>query len=304
MHHILFAILPVFLVIAAGALAKRSGFPGAGFWAPAERLTYYLLFPALIVATLARAELGGLALGPMAAALVAGPLAVTPVLLALRPVSGLSGPAFTSVFQGAIRFNTYIGLAVAFGLRGAEGVAAAAVAIAVLAIFGNLLSVTVLAAYGGASRPGPLAIVKQVIGNPLILAALLGMGLNGSGIGLPPVVEPTLEILARAALALGLLAVGAGLDFTTVRRQLDAIAFTSAVKLLVVPAITAAACWALGVSGLAAFTAILFNALPAAPSAYILARQLGGDAGLMAGILTAQIALAVVTLPLVLAVFL
>ena len=304
MRHILFAILPVFLVIAAGALAKRSGFPGAGFWVPAERLTYYLLFPALIVATLARAELGGLALGPMAAALVAGPLAVTPVLLALRPISGLSGPAFTSVFQGAIRFNTYIGLAVAFGLRGAEGVAAAAVAIAVLAIFGNLLSVTVLAAYSGASRPGPLAIVKQVIGNPLILAALLGMGLNGSGIGLPPVVEPTLEILARAALALGLLAVGAGLDFTTVRRQLGAIAFTSAVKLMVVPAITAAACWALGVSGLAAFTAVLFNALPAAPSAYILARQLGGDAELMAGILTAQIALAVVTLPLVLAVFL
>jgi predicted permease len=304
MRHILFAILPVFLVIAVGALAKRSGFPGAGFWVPAERLTYYLLFPALIVATLARAELGGLALGPMAAALVAGPLAVTPLLLALRPVSGLSGPAFTSVFQGAIRFNTYIGLAVAFGLRGAEGVAAAAVAIAVLAVFGNLLSVTVLAAYGAASRPGALAIVKQVIGNPLILAALLGMGLNGSGLGLPPVVEPTFEILARAALALGLLAVGAGLDFAAVRRQLGAIAFTSAVKLLVVPAFTAGACWALGVSGLAAFTAVLFNGLPAAPSAYILARQLGGDAGLMAGILTAQIALAVVTLPLVLAVFL
>jgi predicted permease len=171
MQHILLAILPVFLVIATGALAKRFGFPGAGFWVPAERLTYYLLFPALIVATLARAELGGLALGPMAAALVAGPLVATPILLALRPVSGLSGPAFTSVFQGAIRFNTYIGLAVAFDLRGVAGVAAAAVAIAVLAVFGNLLSVTVLAAYGGAGRPGPLVIVKQVIGNPLILAA-------------------------------------------------------------------------------------------------------------------------------------
>jgi predicted permease len=304
MQHILFAILPVFLVIATGALAKRFGFPGAGFWVPAERLTYYLLFPALIVATLARAELGGLALGPMAAALVAGPLVATPILLALRPVSGLNGPAFTSVFQGAIRFNTYIGLAVAFDLRGVAGVAAAAVAIAVLAVFGNLLSVTVLAAYGGAGRPGPLIIVKQVIGNPLILAALLGMGLNVSGLGLPPVVEPTLDILARAALALGLLAVGAGLDFTAVRRQLGAIAFTSAMKLLVVPAFTALACWALGVSGLAAFIAVLFNALPAAPSAYILARQLGGDAGLMAGILTAQIALAVVTLPLVLALFL
>lgn len=302
MRPILLAILPVFLVIATGALARRLGFPGAGFWVPAERLTYYLLFPALIVATLARAELGGLALGPMAVALMAGPLAVTPLLFALRPVMGLSGPAFTSVYQGAIRFNTYIGLAVAFALRGEKGVAAAAVAIAVLAVFGNLLSVAVLAAYGGAGRPSPLAVLRQVLGNPLILSALLGMGLNASGLGLPLVVEPTLEILARAALALGLLAAGAGLNFAAVRRQWGAIAVSSALKLLAVPALTVAACWALGVSGLAAFTAVLFNGLPAAPSAYILARQLGGDAGLMAGILTAQIALAIVTLPLVLLV--
>ena len=55
------------------------------------------------------------------------------------------------------------------------------------------------------------------------------------------------------------------------------------------------------IAGTAAFVAVLFNGLPTATSAYILARQLGGDATLMASLITAQTLLAMLTLPLVLA---
>ncbi len=71
-------------------------------------------------------------------------------------------------------------------------------------------------------------------------------------------------------------------------------------KLLVLPILTAAACGMLAVSPVAAFVAILFNATPTSPVAFILSRQLGGDARLMAGIIAAQTACAMVTLPLVL----
>ena len=47
--------------------------------------------------------------------------------------------------------------------------------------------------------------------------------------------------------------------------------------------------------------AILAAAVPTGAGSYILARQLGGDAPLMAAILTAQVAAAAVTLPLVVA---
>jgi len=45
-------------------------------------------------------------------------------------------------------------------------------------------------------------------------------------------------------------------------------------------------------------------ALPTATSSYILARQLGGDAPLMAAIVSGQTLLAVATIPLILAVLL
>jgi malonate transporter len=59
---------------------------------------------------------------------------------------------------------------------------------------------------------------------------------------------------------------------------------------------------ALGLSGPALITALLFQAMPTASSAYILARQLGGDAPLMAGITATQTVLAAAAIPVVLAV--
>ena len=61
--------------------------------------------------------------------------------------------------------------------------------------------------------------------------------------------------------------------------------------------------WALGLSGLLVQVAVLLAALPTATSAYILARQLGGDAPLMAGIISGQTLLAMVTIPLMLSLF-
>jgi predicted permease len=45
---------------------------------------------------------------------------------------------------------------------------------------------------------------------------------------------------------------------------------------------------------------MVFAAVPTATSAYILARQMGGDAELMAAIITAQTLLSMLTLPVVL----
>lgn len=297
-------ILPVFLLIFLGWLLKRRAFPGDHFWAPAERLTYFVLFPALIATILAKADFSNLAILPMAAAIVLAILAMSVLVLALRRRLRVSGPALTSVFQGAVRMNTYIGLSVAWGVHGAEGLTAAALAVAVIVPLVNVTCTLVLLRYGAAARPGaPMrwgAIVRQFASNPLILACLVGGLLNLSGIGLPPVVGPMAEILSRAALPLGLLAVGAALDLKAARAAGGLVLQTSALKLVALPAMTWLLLQAFGVGGVAAFVAILFNALPTATSAYILARQLGGDATLMASLTTIQTLLALASLPLVL----
>ena len=100
------ALAPVFLMIALGRILAARGFPGEHFWAAAERLVYWILFPALLVLTTAGSEIGGLAVLPVAGALIAAMLATAGCALALRPWLGLDDTAFTSVLQGAIRNNT------------------------------------------------------------------------------------------------------------------------------------------------------------------------------------------------------
>lgn len=300
MAHAVVAIIPIFLLILLGWGLRKRGIPGDGFWEPVERLTYFVLFPALLASTLAGADVGQLPVPAMAGALWTTLILVSVVMLALRPLLPVEGPGFSSLYQGAIRFNTYIGLSVAVALRGEAGLAAAAVVAAIMVPVINLLCVAMLAQFGSGARPSPLGLLREVAQNPLILACLVGILLNLSGIGLPPLIGPTLEILGRAALPLGLLAVGAALRIQALRGLGIPTAVDASIKLLLSPAIAWGALTLLGVEGVALFAGVLFTALPTAPSAYILARRLGGAAELMAGLVTAQTLLALVTLPLVL----
>ena len=78
------------------------------------------------------------------------------------------------------------------------------------------------------------------------------------------------------------------------------LAWASVLKLGASPAAMIAACGLFGVAGLAAKVAILFAALPGASTAYILARQMGGDAPLMANIITVTTVIAAATMPAIL----
>ena len=301
MFEIVLVILPVFLLIFLGWSCRKRDFPGEHFWAPAEKLIYFLLFPALLVSTLAKADFADLDIVPMALAVDGAILLMTALTLALRPLLGIEGPGFTSLYQGAIRMNSYIGLSVSYGLFGEAGLTAAALAVAAIVPLANVCCVLILARYGSAAQPTVGGIFKEFARNPLIVGCVLGGLLNGTGIGLPPVVGDMLEILGRAALPLGLLAVGAALSLKAVQ-DVKALAFgITVLKLAVLPAITVVLALLLGLQGTALAVAVLFNALPTATSSYILARQLGGDAHLMAALVTLQTGASMLTIPIVLA---
>lgn len=301
MLEIVLVILPVFLLIFLGQLCRRRAFPGDGFWAPAERLTYFVLFPALLVITLAEADFSELTVLPAALGTAAAMLIMTGLALALRPWLRVGGAAFTSFYQGVVRLNTYIGLSVAFGLWGEAGLAASAVVLGAIVPLVNITSIYVLARYGTAAHLSPAGVGRQIATNPLILAILLGAVLNLTGVGPPPVLGDTLRILGRAALPIGLLAVGAALDLEAARRGKAISGLASLLKLAALPALAYGLGAAFGAEGVALAVGVLFAAVPTATSAYILARQLGGDAAFMANLCTLQTLLALVTLPLVLA---
>ena len=293
-------IAPIFLLIVAGYGFKRRGFPGDEFWVPAERLSYFVLLPALIVHTLARADLAGIQIGGLAMTMGSLALAMTVVTALLRPVYGVDGPAFTSILQGTIRLNSYLGFALAFALFGTAGLTIVAVLVSFMMPICNVISIAALAAFGAGGRPSWKRVIVQIVTNPLILACALGAALNALGQPVPGWVMGVLGILGGAALPLALLCVGAGLDLAPGRSRHAAVIGTSVLKLVVAPALAWGFGQVVGLGGLSLTVAVLRAATPASSASYVLARQLGGDAGLMAGIITAETALSVLTLSAIL----
>jgi len=293
------AVAPTFLVIALGWVLHRVRVPDVAFWPLAERFTYVILLPALVVQNVATIRLEG-ALVPMAGAMGVAVGATGLGLLAARGALPFPGPAFTCIVQGSIRPNLYIGLALAAALHGRPGVTLAAVALASVVPTVNVISVYALSRHAAERPLPPGRLLGELLRNPILQALALGAALNVSGIGLPVLLDRMLAIVGGAALPIGLLAVGASLQLGRLHEGGVALLLAAALKLLGVPALCAALLLALGVRGLPAEVAATFVAMPAAPSAYVLARLMGGDAPLMARMISAQTLLAGLTLPLVL----
>jgi predicted permease len=110
-----------------------------------------------------------------------------------------------------------------------------------------------------------------------------------------------LDMLGRAALAAGILAAGAGLDLSALRRPGIALGGATVLRLVGMPLLAALFAGMLGVSGPALAVAIIATAVPTATASYVLARRMGGDAKLISEIITLQTVAAVVTLPLAVA---
>tara|TARA_Y100000588_G_scaffold117538_1_gene128691 strand:- start:740 stop:1663 length:924 start_codon:yes stop_codon:yes gene_type:complete len=289
-------IAPIFLIIVVGFSLRQFKVFGEGAWTSIERLTYYVFFPSLLFVSLATADISNLPVGIMAAGVVGTPTIILLILLSCRAWLGIDGPAFTSVTQGATRFNTYIGIPLVITFFGEKYIALCALFIGFMVPFINIVSVWLLTQYGkaGSTKGHPFV---DLIKNPLIISCLAGIAVNLSGIGLASPIKTFFELLGYAAPPVGLLCAGAGLDVVAVRAGRLWISVSSGIKLVAMPGVALCLARILGLDEASSNVLVLFHALPTAPSAYILARQLGGDARLMTGILTTQTALSILTLP-------
>lgn len=291
-------IWPLFALICLGFVLARSGFPTDSFWSAAERINYALLFPALLVVSLADAPIHDPAILRLGAAAVGTILVATAALVGVRRLYPMPAARFGPMLQGAVRFNTYLGLAILATLSGTAGIERAAVYLAVAVPLVNVLSILALRQPGqGGGWP---VLLRAILGNPLILACLVGFALALAGIGLPFGTGRFLDLLAQASLPLGLLCVGAALRPETLHGDSAALAGSAALRLLTMPLLAVATAKAFGLQEAEAMVLVVFSAIPTAPTSYILTRQLGGDATLMAGIVTSQTLLSAATIPVVL----
>lgn len=142
-----------------------------------------------------------------------------------------------------------------------------------------------------------LPILQRLALNPFLLACALGLLLNVTGV--PDFVYQTFSVLGAASIPLTMLAVGAGLNLAGARASWPIVTANSAVRLFGMPALVLLLCWLTGLSGMARSVTVIAAGVPTAATAYTMARKMGGDAALMAQLITFQSAASAVTLPLV-----
>ncbi|KRR18120.1 transporter [Bradyrhizobium lablabi] len=304
MAAVIAALLPVFLLIVLGFILRRTLMRLDTQWHGLERLTYYVLFPTLLIQTLVKADLSSVPVAGVGGALMLSALVMSLLCLALRPLFSrwnIDGPAFTSIFQGATRWQTYVALAVASNLFGHTGLALASVAMVAIIPLVNVFSVSVLAHYATPEKQSLRAIVMTVLTNPLIWACAIGLAVNVTHLPLPQVWHDVAEALGRSSLGIGLLVTGAGLQLAGMFRPSLAASIAVFLKLVLMPVLGVALALWFGISGSSLVIVAVCSAVPTSSSAYVLARQMGGDAPLLAQIITLQTILAAVTMPIVIA---
>ncbi|KJC58843.1 transporter [Bradyrhizobium sp. LTSPM299] len=297
------ALLPVFLLIVLGVILKRTLMRDTQ-WHGLEQLTYYVLFPVLLVQTLVKADLTKVPVAGVGGALLFSALIMSLLCIALRaPIAraGVDGPAFTSIFQGATRWQTYVALSVSGNLYGSTGLALASVAMVAIIPLVNVFSVAVLARYASSEKRSPGAIVMTVVKNPLIWACVIGLVVNVAQIPLPKIWHEVANALGGSSLAIGLLVTGAGLHLEGLFRPSLAASVAVVLKLILMPVLAVALAVWFGLTGANLAIVAACAAVPTSPSAYVLARQMGGDAPLLAQIITLQTILAAITMPIAIA---
>lgn len=289
-------LVPDLLLIVVGFLLCRHTLLDRPVWDAVERLTYFLLFPVLLFSSIAKSPLHPAQTAALAGVGVGTVLCGIGLAYAIRRWPGVDARLHASGAQTAFRFNSYIALALAERLGGAETLALMALLIALCVPICNIGAVWPLARHGGH------AYVRELVRNPFILGTLAGLLFNLAGLHLPDTVGTTLHRLGLAAIPLGLMAVGAGLKLGGLQAAPAlAVAFLT-IRHVVLPAIALAlSIWA-GLPPLQQAVVLAFAALPTASSAYVLAMRMGGHGPFVAGLVTMSTLLGMVSVPVWLAI--
>jgi len=292
-------LFPDFSLIAIGWLLCRYTALDRRVWDQVESLVYYFLFPVLLFHSIVRSPLDFGATSSLLTAGVGVGVCGIAMAYALPFVPGLRTHIdrrdHAASAQIAFRFNSFICLALAERLAGSEGLLLIAVLIGVCVPIFNIAAVWPM------TRHAQTGFVRQLVRNPLIVATVAGLLANVLGLAVPTWATPTLTRIGAASLALGLLAAGAGMKFSTLGAGKVLATSVLAIRHLLLPLVAWGLALALRLDATQASVLMAFSAVPTASSAYVLAARMGYNGPYVAGLVTLSTLLGVVSLPFALA---
>lgn len=293
-------LFPDFSLILIGYLLCRFTALNRGVWSQVESLVYYFLFPVLLFHSIVKSPLDLSAASSLMGAGLS--LGVAGIALSYSlphwPWLGkkLDVRLHAASAQIGFRFNSFIALALADKVAGPQGLLMIAVLIGVCVPLFNVGAVWPMARHAGKG------FVRELVRNPLIIGTASGLVANLLGFSLPVWLEPTVNRIGQASLALGLMAAGAGMQLGSLASAKTLGALVLAVKHLAMPLMAFGLALLFRLDATQTTVLLMFSAVPTASSCYVLAARMGYNGPYVAGLVTLSTLLGMASLPFALGV--
>ena len=299
-------ISPVFLLIVLGNVLRRIRVPDLSFWEVNDKLCYWVLIPALLFHFISQVSLSSEMLYIYALIVLAGFVVTFSASVLIGKLIGYPPEVWTSILQGSMRQNAFIALAIAGSFFGSEGLKIASLFMFIYVPTINIIIITTMVVslkntHQKDSKKAISNIFIEIAKNPFILAMIAGLLVSLLPKEKMSILIDTTELLGSAALPIMLLTIGAKIKVRDLTLKITPIIISNSLKLIILPVIVYFIASYFRLSQVEIVVAVIFASVPTATMSYTLAKQFGADDQLMRGILTTQVALSFITIPLLLA---
>lgn len=274
-------------------------FVPVSFWDGLSKICYWILFPSLLFNLTSTASLSAAFILPFCLTLLIAATAMVIYGFIAGRLIGANGPATSSLVQAGLRHNGFLMLAFVQGAFGIAALEIGAIAVAVLVPISNIFAVIIIFLLREGKQDANLgrAITAELARNPLTGAIILGGIVNFLSIPVPDFISGAANILGNAALPMLLLCVGASIRISALRAHSAALVLAVLAKLLILPVVMMVVGITLGLDKDVLLVLVVLAVAPTATSSFTLAQELGGDAPLMAEIITVQTLVAAIGIP-------
>lgn len=271
-------VLPVFGIVLCGYAAGRMKLLGPGSSEALNGFVYWVALPALFLQGLAKAPLGLIFDWPLIAAFLGGIAVVFALSLIVARLlfPGSLGAHALHALAASFPNSGYMGIPLfllAFGEAGSLPVIIANVAQSITVFFLALFLVELDQGSGPLGRR-LVQIAANLLLNPFLIGAVLGLGLNATGIGLGGPFETLVKTLAAAASPCALFALGLFMVGKPITRGLPEVSWLAFAKLIIHPIVAwLIAAYLLELPAYTVRALVLIAAMPTGALVFVVAQR-------------------------------
>lgn len=277
------AVIPFLFYITFGYVMKVKGVVTEEFLQKLNKMIFRLFYPFMTFYNIYKADPTNLPRPVLMIFTGASILILEVLLVMIIPRLVKENPKRGVIIQAIYRSNFVLfGLPLTISVFGDEASSVAAMLITVVITIYNTTSVVILEMFNTDGKADPKAILINVLKNPLLQGAVVGLVFFIFQIKVPACLLKPISEFSNMTSPLALFVLGGTLQFNAIRKNLKYLVPTLSFKLICLPAIILSFGYMVGLRGLELFLLVAVYGTPVAAASYPMAQNMGGD-GELAG---------------------